>query len=520
MTLTKNYNLDIISHILLAAFLLILALTVLVQANPGTRLPGRDYGCYAYLGDQILHGKLPYRDAWESKPPAIFYLNAVAIYLGRGSRWGIWIVELISLLAAGIFSYAVVKKLWGIWPAIGALALWIMGLDLTLQGGNLTEEYPLPLHFLSIALFLELIEEPKKPAFNFLVGLAFSLSFLFRPNNAVVETAIIFTVFLLGILRRNWQIIFAQALWIGIGILLPILLVTLYFWAKGLLWDLLEASILYNFSYSTTAITSVSPLVSGFRLFGQLAWIAVGGYLIAVYYAFKSKKPIYLLLLIGWPMTIYVSDLARRDYAHYFMNWLPFLSLLGGLTFHSLTMRLPSFIKRSPAWERIALGAATCLALAFILVTGRAAEYRKALERIAEGNTVEIRTRTAAYVENHTQPDELVLFWAAFPGENFMSNRETPSASLFYPLHPPSEITQRMNDQFLQDIRTERPVLIVDIGDHQALSLNAEERAQQIADGFAWEYPPDNLNGFFKFVEENYYLDAMIGKKAVYRLRE
>jgi hypothetical protein len=520
MNLTKNYDLGIISHILSAVFLLILALTVLVQANPGTYLPGRDYGAYAYIGDQILHGKFPYRDAWESKPPAIFYLNAIAIYLGRGSHWGIWIVEFISLLAAGIFSYAVAKKLWGIWPAIGALVFWTMGLDLTLDGGNLTEEYPLPLHFLSIALFLQLIEEPKKPAFNFMLGLTFSLSFLFRPNNAVVETTIIFILFLLGIVKRNWKELFPQAFWIGIGILLPILLATLYFWTKGLLWDLIEASLLYNFSYSATTITSVSPLVSGFRLFGWLAWVALGGYLIAVYYALKSKQPLYLLLLIGTPMSIYVSDLARRDYAHYFMNLLPFLVLLGGLTLLSLTVRLTSFIKHSPAWERIALGAATFLALAFFLVSGRAAEYQKALERIAEGNTIEIRTRTAAYVENHTQPNELVLFWAASPGENFMSNRESPSAYLFYPLHPPSEITQRMNDQFLQDIRTKRPVLIVDIGDHQALSLNAEERAQQLADGFAWEYPPDNLDEFFKFVEENYYLDALVGKKAVYRLRE
>ena len=77
-----------------------------------------------------------------------------------------------------------------------------------------------------------------------------------------------------------------------------------------------------------------------------------------------------------------------------------------------------------------------------------------------------------------------------------------------------------MNDRFLQDIITKRPILIVDIDDNESLSLNPEKRAEQITAGFAWEYPPHNLNEFFKFVEESYYLEATLGENAVYRLRQ
>ena len=101
-----------------------------------------------------------------------------------------------------------------------------------------------------------------------------------------------------------------------------------------------------------------------------------------------------------------------------------------------------------------------------------------------------------------------------------MSNRESPSAYLFYPLYVHSEISERISNQFLQDIITTRPVLIVDMKDNQALSLDPEERVQQIAAGYAWKYPPDNLKEFFRFVEENYYLEAMVGKRTVYRLYE
>lgn len=522
MNLYKKHQPDRITHLLLLTLLIVMGLIVLVQSNPGTRLPGRDYGFYAYIGDQILHGRLPYRDAWESKPPAIFYLNSLALVLGRGTRWGIWLVEWVSLLGSGIFSYINIKKLWGIFPAVGSLLLWLIGLNLTLQGGNLTEEFPLILHFLSLTLFLSLVEQPQRSLQMFLLGVAFGISFLFRPNNAVVEAAIIITVFLLLIVRRNWKILFHQALWLGLGIVLPVLATGLYFWSQGLFQELLEASILYNLTYSKTAITSTSPLLAGFKIFGLLAWVSTAGYFLSIYYALKTKQPIYLLLLIGTPLTVYVSDLAQRNYDHYFMNWLPFLALLCGLTIYFMVSSIP-IVRGDPLqWERTALGAMIFLAMGYFFISGIAGEYEKALQRMVRHDEmgVEIRTRTASYVENHTDPGDLVLFWAASPGENFMSNRETPSAYLFYPLYVHSEISQRMNEQFLKDIQSKRPALIVDIGDHEALSLAPEERAQQITDGFAWEYPPENLNEFFQFVEENYYLDAKVGDKTVYRLRQ
>ena len=520
LSMGNNRPILFTTRILLAALLLLLALTILVQANPGTRVPARDYGFYVYIGDQIVDGKLPYRDAWESKPPAIFYVNAVGLWLGRGSRWGVWTIELIALLAAGAISFATLRRLWGIWPALFGLILWHIGLDLTLQGGNLTEEYPLVLHFLSIALFLKLIEMPGQRLFNLLLGLAFGINFLFRPNNAVLEAAIILILVLTQFFRPDVKSMLQQILFVFIGMLTPLLVTIIYFWSQGLVRELFEASILYNLTYSTTAITSGSPLLVGFRIFGWIAWVVAAGYLVAFQRAFKAGGPVYLLLLIGWPMVIYLSDPAKRSYAHYFINWLPLVGLFGGLIANILTERLPAKIKDSSASALAALAAALLLAGIFFFTSGRASEYQKAIARVSNRASIgsDVRTRTAAYVQNHTRPDDLVLFWAAAPGENFMSDRESPSAYLFYPLYVHSAISQRMNDQFLQDIMTKRPILIVDIDDNESLSLDAEKRAMQIAAGFAWEYPPDNLQKFFIFVEENYYLEAKLGERTVYRL--
>ena len=180
-----------IQTITLTILFAVLALIILTQANPGTELPNRDYGFYAYIGKQIVKDQLPYRDVWESKPPAIFYLNAFALRLGRGLRWGIWLVEFGFLFAAISASYYLLKKLWGVAPALFGIFVWLWGMDFTLQGGNYTEEYPLLFHFLALILLLNLTQNPKQRLLNLSLGLLFSISFLFRPNNAIVEAVTI-----------------------------------------------------------------------------------------------------------------------------------------------------------------------------------------------------------------------------------------------------------------------------------------------------------------------------------------
>ena len=78
-------------------FLLLLTSLILDLANPLFDQPARDGGFFLYAGQQILDGKLPYQDVWDSKGPAIFYTNALGLWLGGGSRWGVWFVEFLCI---------------------------------------------------------------------------------------------------------------------------------------------------------------------------------------------------------------------------------------------------------------------------------------------------------------------------------------------------------------------------------------------------------------------------------------
>src|SRR5215210_2652799 len=83
------------SFLLLAGALVLLRLPAVVQPM------GADQGLYAYAGSRILAGELPYRDAWDQKPPAIHYTYAVM----RGLWPGDGAVGAADLLAAAAVAW-------------------------------------------------------------------------------------------------------------------------------------------------------------------------------------------------------------------------------------------------------------------------------------------------------------------------------------------------------------------------------------------------------------------------------
>lgn len=516
----------ILQRFLLVILFGILVLIILVQTNPATRRIGRDYGIYLYVGKEIYRGGLPYRDAWESKPPAIFYVDAFALMIGNGSRWGVWMLEVIFLLSAVCISYYLLNKLWGRWPALAGVFLWLAGLGLTLGEGNSTEEYPLPLHFLSILLFLKLIETPKNRGLNFLLGLTFGISFLFRPNNAAIEIAVILTLFLFSIIDRNLKSIWAQIVWVGLGGLTPIFLVGLYFWYQGILYDYIEAAYLYNFFYSTTQITSALPLKTGFGIFGGIAWAAVIGYLVAIIRIFRLPRGqdfyLYLFLLLCPLVTIYISDPAKRAYGHYFINWLPFIALLAGLAINFFVVQLQMNKSASPRWETIGLGMLILFAGIFFVSSGRSTEYGQTLKKLASHpkKDIEFSTKLAAYVRRHTKPDDFVLFWGSQLGENIMADRDTPGSILFFPSLVQSDITTKLNDRYLRELKTNKPILIVDTGYPVFLSIDPIERKKQLSEGFDKSLIPSNADQLFDFIDKNYYLITTVSDRPIYKLKD
>jgi hypothetical protein len=82
---------------------------------------GRDQGIYAVVARTMLHGGMPYRDAWDFKPPGIFLVYALSravLGAGQGAIRGL---EVLGLAAMVLGMVHLARRWWG-QPLVGLLA--------------------------------------------------------------------------------------------------------------------------------------------------------------------------------------------------------------------------------------------------------------------------------------------------------------------------------------------------------------------------------------------------------------
>src|SRR5438105_1040997 len=186
------------------ALLALLVAAVLLPNTPLFReMPDRDPGVFLYIGNQVLHGKVPYRDVWDHKPPVIFYVNALGLVLGGGSTWGVWVLELISLYAAAVLGFITIERAFGTLPAVFASIAWVASSGLVLEGGNYTEEFALPFQFAALYLFWRSEQEARYGWRAAFIGVTAAICLLLKPTLVGVPVSIIIYLLLKAALSRR-----------------------------------------------------------------------------------------------------------------------------------------------------------------------------------------------------------------------------------------------------------------------------------------------------------------------------
>ena len=126
-----------IPRVLLVCIVIVVLLPDIPLLHP---IPGRDSGVFLYAGQRLLQGVPPYESIWDHKPPAIFFIDAVGLLLGQGSLWGVWLLEIASLIFATLIGYTLLRRIFGTVPALIASVWSLITLAFLLEGGNLTED--------------------------------------------------------------------------------------------------------------------------------------------------------------------------------------------------------------------------------------------------------------------------------------------------------------------------------------------------------------------------------------------
>ncbi|NJO07176.1 MAG: glycosyltransferase family 39 protein [Chloroflexaceae bacterium] len=489
-------------------------------------LPFRDSGVFLYAGQQVLEGKIPYRDVWDHKPPAVFYVNALGLLIGKGHIDGIYILEKLSVYAASVCGFFLMSRAFDAISAVFATILWLITLPLILDGGNLVTEYALPWQFLILYLFWS-IEKHKTYSWKCVaLGIAVSMCFLFKPNTIGIGIAVV--VYWLGahVLVRRTLSSLRPIVLVGVGSVLLGLAIAAYFRVNHAFGALFDAVLRYNIVYSATDSQSkffslsdgIATLPStGIYALALTAWIT--GLFMVIHNDDQDKtiRPLLAVSLVGLPVELVLSSISGRSYNHYYMAWLPMMTILVAFFAYTLRQHIPTRLDVFGCW-RIRLTTVILIGLLVAFWTQQSATMR-----FKQKANQERYIHVTEYIQKNTHEQEYVLMWGAEAVVNFMSRRPSPTRFVYqYPLYTVSYQSATLVQEFMHDIETNKPVLIIDTSATNGVipPLNPDQRSgwSPLNDPYGLSYGVlPEMESVFAYIHSHYTLVDTIHAWNVYR---
>lgn len=494
-------------NVLIYGLLTLLVLQVLLPVAPYLQpVPAIDSSVFLYVGDRVLAGDIPYKDVWDHKGPLIYYINALGLEISGGSRWGVWLIEWIFVVAAAWIGYCLMERAFGGLPAILASGFFLSGLSAVLHGGNMTEEYALPLQFSLLWFFYRNLKSPKWLLF-FLIGVFAALSFSLRPNIIAIPLAIGLYCLWRAVRTRE------RANWIGLAImaaggLVVVALVTLYFVWHGALQDLWDAVIRYNLAYTATRSgRQVIAIITGFGLLPIMLLFGLVGWGIAIFYLRNAKKNLGIMagllsvLIISLPLEFILTGVANRNYQHYYMSWLPVLSLCSAFLFYYLDKRFIPSTNRTKTTFRV-----FALCIFFVLV------FSPILTLIAPAATTlqeALRSRglpavdftnnpyepSLIYVYNNTYSDDYLLFWGNNLAVQWITKRVAPTRFAYQSAFAVEGfVNDKMVAELINELKSHSPMII-----DTTINNDPVPALSQLPENVA-----EVLRPLFQYIHENY----------------
>ncbi len=244
------------------------AVLLLVRVPSVVQPAGGDQGIYAYVGQSILRGELPYRDAWDQKPPGIHLTYAAMLRLWGGESVVPVADLVVSALVAGLLLMlgrrvggkgagevaALIFLLLGD-PSFQRLSgLWVRAQAETFIAALVTGAM---LAGVAGARAQSEGRGRRAAACSGLAGCLLGAAFLHKYNAGIylVPVLAVYAVALPDDHRRGAHSprtlgLVRQLPVLGVGFLIPVVAVAAWFVAQGAVDDLVQATLVYNLRYS------------------------------------------------------------------------------------------------------------------------------------------------------------------------------------------------------------------------------------------------------------------------------
>ena len=470
--------------------LAVLLVTLILQLphTPSFEEMGADSGLFAYYGQQILAGRVLYKDLWDEKPPGVYYVDALAILIAGETPWSIWWLGLAWIAATTIILFLILYTLTGMIPALAAALVFLLTALYPdyYQRGNFTEVYALLPQVLAIAALAKYLSTGKS-RWVFFLGMMTAAAFLFKPTYIAMGLAALIVILYLDLRTNTIRQALLHLANFSLGTAAPLAAVTLYFASKGALQAMWEAVISYNLVYAKQgfSLRSIYTTLSTFAVVQPMATVFT-----------VSMASLVVFLILNWPKLIHppkaeqvvgkmdgntrlwvfvgifaalpvewaLVSVSGKNFGHYFLTPLPAMTGAWAYLASEIIRSLRPGREKN-IWPSLALSLLAVLSLGWFLKVAVTEAPNKAQLNSFVRQPLSLSytlNELEQYVSDNSSPAQPVLVWGLHPRINFVTGRRSPSRYAFpLPLLIASAGTGARFDQFMADLQAGPPALIL-----------------------------------------------------------
>ena len=295
-----------------------------------------DKEIFRYIAMLVSKGFVPYRDAFEQRPPIIFFLGA----LFAGSGWSFWLLFSTIVTISGVAFYKIAISVRSRCPYLCvAIYFLLLRWPRIAEGGQLA--YELTAAFATIITLLYVF---RKNYSLILLGVLSAIVFFTQQNDVLCLLPVIFyAIITRGIGKynhRHEQIkIFAiDCVLVFLGFISIALIISLYFLYRGAFQEFIYDTFIFSF-YSYIGSSDVHTIGAMlFRTSRLLLWTGILPVSLMVvifnaYFVMRSKfgnrkiRDAVIVTTIAMILAIISANISGRYYPHYLLGYSAFLAI-------------------------------------------------------------------------------------------------------------------------------------------------------------------------------------------------
>jgi 4-amino-4-deoxy-L-arabinose transferase-like glycosyltransferase len=399
-----------------------------------------DEGQYAAVAAVLMDGGLPYANAVENKPPAIFYIYlATFILFGKYNMTAVHMAGFLFTLCTAAVLSILANKLGGKKSALFALFFYLTftaALYPKMIAANTEIFMALP-YTLAVLLLWHAMDKKRRWLY-FAAGFVSGISPLFKQVGGV-EVIAVSAYFLIAIpvLLGKKRIIPSLAVCINyaLGFVSPIIVVVFLFYRKGILSDFIFWTIKYPNRYISSGAASrgfLSQILEEFIPFvlaTVILWILAFLWMKRTaadlrFQRNKSESSFPIFLVMWFVASVAVTFLGKRMYGHYFIQIIPSLCLMAALFAGKLLDE--SSARRRNIWRTAIVALTLIPGIVFVFMA-------VSFEAVTDtwGKISPDFRPAAEYIKEHTRVEDKIFVWGYFTPLYVYSGR-TPSSRFNY----------------------------------------------------------------------------------------